>query len=136
VAGLLTPHLDQARFATSWQERERGLVEAVVALAKRHNELKLTRWLDPAPHPFHDRPFTISGGARFSAALLETIRDPVVRALPPNIGGMDQISTRLMRWSMGPCIVQSGNGSVIVIPDVTGTFAETVDKSWQRPNQC
>jgi len=90
VAGLLTPHLDQARFATSWQERERGLVEAVVALAKRHNELKLTRWLDPAPHPFHDRPFTISGGARFSAALLETIRDPVVRALPPNIGGIDQ----------------------------------------------
>ncbi|MDQ3442080.1 MAG: DUF4037 domain-containing protein [Chloroflexota bacterium] len=90
LAGLLTPHLDQARFATSWQERERGLVEAVVALAKRHNELKLTRWLDPAPRPFHDRAFTIVGGARFSSALLETIRDPEVRALPPNVGGIDQ----------------------------------------------
>jgi hypothetical protein len=90
LAELLTPHLDQARFATSWQERERGVVEAVVTLAKRHNELKLTQWLDPAPRPFHDRPFTIVGGARFSSALLETIRDPEVRALPPHTGGIDQ----------------------------------------------
>jgi hypothetical protein len=90
LAAALVPHLDKARFAGTWQERERGVVDAVVVLAERHNELCLTGWIDPTPGKFHARPFTVVGSARFSEALLARIRDPDVRALPRNIGSIDQ----------------------------------------------
>ncbi len=90
LAASLTPHLDKARFARTRNERERGVVDAVVVLANRHNDLGLTGWLDPAPRPFHERPFTVISSARFSAALLSTICDPAARALPLHLGGLDQ----------------------------------------------
>jgi hypothetical protein len=89
LAQSLTPHLDRARFARTWQERESGVVGAVQILAERHNTTGLTETVDPAPRMFHSRPFAVMGAARFSEALLETIRDPDVVALPRNIGGID-----------------------------------------------
>ncbi len=90
LAPALTLHLDRARFATAWREREAGVVAAMVTLANRHNDLGLTSWVDPAPRPFHSRPFTILGGARFTEALLASITDPDLRALPLHLGGLDQ----------------------------------------------
>lgn len=66
------------------------MVDAVATLANRHNDMGLTDWLDPAPRPFHERPFTVMGSARFSTALMTTIRDPVVLGLPPHLGALDQ----------------------------------------------
>lgn len=90
LASALTPHLDRARFATTWREREAGVVAAMVELASHHNDLGLTPRIDPTPRPFHSRPFTIVGGARFSEALLASIVDSDVRALPLHLGGLDQ----------------------------------------------
>jgi hypothetical protein len=90
LATELTPHLDAARFAKTWQDRERGVVDALVLLANRHNEMSLTDWIDPTPRPFHTRPFTVLGSARFSEALAATIGDARVLALPRNLGGIDQ----------------------------------------------
>jgi hypothetical protein len=40
---------------------------------------------------FYDRPFQVLGAARFTAALRETITDPVIRRLPP-VGAADQFT--------------------------------------------
>lgn len=90
LAPALTPHLDAARYARTWSEREAGIVGAVRILAERHNALGLTEPLDPAPRPFWGRPFQVMAAERFSEALLATITDPEVLALPRNLGGIDQ----------------------------------------------
>lgn len=90
LAGPLTPHLDRARYAVTWPERERGVIAAVEILAKRHNAMGLTAWVDPAPRPFFERPFQVMFAARFADALMGSIVDPEVLALPPHLGGLDQ----------------------------------------------
>ncbi len=86
----LTPHLDRARFASNWRDRQAGIVGAVEILANRHNAMGLTEWVDPASRPFFDRPFQVMFAARFADALTASITDPDVRALPLHLGGLDQ----------------------------------------------
>jgi hypothetical protein len=69
LAPELRPHLDQARYARSWREREAGIVHAAVLLAHRHNQLGITDFIDPASQRFHDRPFRVIFAERFSRAL-------------------------------------------------------------------
>jgi hypothetical protein len=90
LAGELGPHLDIARYSRTWHEREAGVVAAVETLARHHNAMGLTGWVDPEPRFFFDRPFRVMFGGRFAAALRETIQDPEVRALPRHVGGIDQ----------------------------------------------
>jgi hypothetical protein len=90
IAPALMPHLDLARFARTWQERERGAVEATSILAERHNALGLSGWVDPTPRQFFDRPFTVIDAERFADALAGAISDPAVRSLPSMLGGIDQ----------------------------------------------
>jgi hypothetical protein len=90
LAGKLAPHVDAARYAKSWQEREAGVVAAVETLARHHNSMELTGWVDPEPRSFFDRPFRVMFGGRFAEALLGTIEDPEVRGVPRHLGGIDQ----------------------------------------------
>jgi len=89
-APLLQPALAATLAATDWPERERWLVAASTAAAERHNALAITPPLDPTPRPFHNRPFQVIDGERFARALQATIEDPVIRALPADLGGIDQ----------------------------------------------
>ncbi len=90
ISSALVPHLDAARYVRAWPEREAGIVSAVRVLAERHNTLGLTVPLDPSPRPFWSRPFQVMNAERFSQALLASITDPAVLALPRNLGGVDQ----------------------------------------------
>lgn len=90
LAGGLSPHLDAARYARTWNERESGVTSAVEVLARHHNAMGLTGFVDPEPRFFFDRPFRVMFGGRFAEALLGTIEDPAVRALPRHLGGIDQ----------------------------------------------
>ncbi len=90
AAPSLAPDLDRARYALAWSEREAGVVAAVETLARRHNELGLTSWVDPTPRPFFDRPFQVMFAARFAEALMVTVNDPDVLAMPLHMGGLDQ----------------------------------------------
>ncbi len=90
VAGEIDPLLDSARFARSWSERERGIVEALAILGTRQNDLGLSVAVDPTPRPFFDRPFMVVDAERFANALDEAITDPAVKALPRHLGGIDQ----------------------------------------------
>lgn len=90
VSNMLRPHLDVVRQAGDWRKREAGIVAAMSALVREHNALGLTTEIDPAPRPFHSRPFTVIDAARVADALRETLRGTVLEALPLGIGGIDQ----------------------------------------------
>jgi hypothetical protein len=90
IAASLAPHLDTARFATSWQEREAGIVRAVAILAERQNDLGLAADVPPTPRQFFARPFTVMAAERFADALTDSITDDPIRALPAYLGGIDQ----------------------------------------------
>jgi hypothetical protein len=72
-----------------WRVREEHLCCAYTVAAERHNGLGLAAPLDPAPRNYHDRPFRVIGGERFTGALLDSITDPLVRRLPL-VGAVDQ----------------------------------------------
>jgi hypothetical protein len=90
----LWPVLQRALRAATWKTRERYLVEAYEHIAVMHNALKLTEPLPEQAVSFWGRPFQVIGLHRFSEALLQQIRDPVVKRLAgqPPIGGIDQFS--------------------------------------------
>jgi hypothetical protein len=88
-AAALTGHLSGALAARSWQDRERYLSPAYEVVAGLHNDLGLTEPLDPRVRHFHDRPFLVLDAHRFTDALVATIGDPAIRALPP-VGAIDQ----------------------------------------------
>lgn len=54
-----------------------------------HNDLKLTEPLDVHVRHVHTRPFLVLDAHRFTDALIGTISDPALRALPP-VGTIDQ----------------------------------------------
>jgi hypothetical protein len=85
----VAPALEQALSATTWQERERGLGIAAVALADRHNELGVTAPIDSTPRQFHARPSRVLGAERFADAL-EAQSTPEIRALPRGVGAIWQ----------------------------------------------
>jgi hypothetical protein len=59
-----------------------------------HNALQLTEPLPEQAVSFHGRPFQVIGLHRFTDALLNQIRDPVVKRIAERspIGGIDQFS--------------------------------------------
>jgi hypothetical protein len=68
--------------APSYPDREAALVAALETVARRHNDLGLTGWLDPTARPFYSRPYLVLGADRFAAATAATLRDPELLALP------------------------------------------------------
>lgn len=88
-AAELAPLLSGALAARGWRERERQLSPAYERVARMHNALGLTEPQDPVVRPFHERPFLVLGAERFCAALLATVADPELAALPP-VGSVDQ----------------------------------------------
>jgi len=86
----LQPTLTATLAAADWRERERWLVAAASAAARRHNTLAITPPLDPAPRPFHGRPFQVIAAERFARAIQATIADPLIQRLPADLGGIDQ----------------------------------------------
>jgi hypothetical protein len=89
VARELRPLLAGAVLAGDWPERERNLCGAYQAVARMHNELRLTGPVDGAVRPFYDRPYNVLDAGRFVNALQESIGTAQIRRLPP-AGGVDQ----------------------------------------------
>lgn len=88
-AGAAAPALDRALIAGSWQERERSLAEALIQMHKLQNDVGLPT-ADAAVSPFHDRPFL--GLGTVTEALLASVTDERVRALPRGVGSIEQWS--------------------------------------------
>jgi len=87
---LPTPNGWNALHATSWQDREESLNSAYEMVARMNNDLGITNPLPTRVSPFHSRPFSVIHGERFANAIREAITSPEIRALPRNLGGIDQ----------------------------------------------
>jgi hypothetical protein len=72
----LKPVLEGVIHGKSWQKRDKYLAEAYAIIAEMHNALGVTTPLPTTPQLFHQRPFHIIDGARFTAALLDKIDAP------------------------------------------------------------
>lgn len=90
----LTPLLRQVLLAPTWSEREKHLVPAYEIVAAKHNALNITEALDTKATYFHERPFRVIDGERFTNALRAKITDPAVRRIADRwlIGSVDQFS--------------------------------------------
>lgn len=88
-AGRAAPALASALSAGSWHEREAFLADALTAMHDLQRDIGLPT-ADPVVHPFYDRPFLGLGGT--PEALLDSITDEAVQALPRGIGSIEQWS--------------------------------------------
>jgi hypothetical protein len=82
-------HLTPTLTAALGHDREHHLATAYEAVAAMHNATELTEPVDTSTRSFHDRPFRVLHAERFAAALIATVRDPVLRDRPL-IGAIDQ----------------------------------------------
>ena len=89
-AAELTPIFEAIFDSQTWQAREQHLSAAYIAVAKRHNALSLTDFIEPGIFPFFDRPYQVPHSERFVNALHERIASDTVRNLPDHIGAVAQ----------------------------------------------
>ncbi len=86
----LPKNLDAALRASDLQERESALAAAYTILARRHNASGMTEQVEPSTREYHDRPARVLMADRFAEALLATIPDSPLAALPL-LGSVDQL---------------------------------------------
>ena len=89
-ANYLMPIFMQALDAKTWQAREKPLALAYELVAKMHNDLGLTEPLPTKVSQYYDRPFLVIHADNFADAIRATVISEEVRALPENLGAIDQ----------------------------------------------
>lgn len=89
VAEALLPSLQGAVTAPQYPARERHLCDAYEIVAALQNRTGLAEPVDPKRRAYHSRPFQVLHAERFAHALVRTITDPELRALPLT-GSVDQ----------------------------------------------
>jgi hypothetical protein len=90
----LTPVFADVLAATDWRTREKHLSAAYKIVASLHNALDLTDPLPVAVSSFHQRPYMVIHGDRFTTALVARITDEPLRRMAAGrlIGSIDQFS--------------------------------------------
>jgi hypothetical protein len=88
-AGMAGPALARAVTASRWQDRQEALGEALTVLHDLQRAIGLPG-ADAVVGPFYDRPFL--GLGPVPEALLGSITEERVRALPPGVGSIEQWS--------------------------------------------
>jgi Domain of unknown function (DUF4037) len=91
AAAEVGPALARALAADMITEREAAFIDAMEAVARRHNALGITEPVDSTARLFYGRPFRVLGSERFVDACLARVSDERLRSLPL-IGGVDQWS--------------------------------------------
>ena len=89
-AAQLSPLIDAALHADSWEGRQDSLAALYQVVAALHNDLGITEPLSTAARSFHNRPFKVIGADRFAEAIRATLTAPAILHLPPYRGGIDQ----------------------------------------------
>lgn len=73
-----------------WQEREKLLCQCYEAVARMHNILGITEYIEPAVSQFYGRPYLVLNADRFATATLAAAKDAHLKALGSEIGSVDQ----------------------------------------------
>jgi hypothetical protein len=91
LAEALSPLLQQALRAETWQERGNALASAYLVLANRQLADGVGDRFEPVIGPYHERPFATINADDLIEATRRPITDPVIRALP-TVGSLDQVT--------------------------------------------
>ncbi|MEZ4865721.1 MAG: DUF4037 domain-containing protein [Caldilineaceae bacterium] len=86
----LAPLLNQVLDSHPWQARQEPLCAAYLILAEMHNALGIAERVEPQITDYFNRPYKVFFADALIAATQRQITDPQLRALPPNVGGVDQ----------------------------------------------
>ena len=89
-ASVLNPIFHAVFDSRDWKKREEHLSTAYLAVARMHNALEITDFIEPEVAPFHERPYLVPHAARFVAALHASISADTVRRLPLHTGAVAQ----------------------------------------------
>jgi hypothetical protein len=87
----LDVELRNALGAGTPKDREHALTTAYEKVARRHNALGITEYVDPEPRQYFDRPAMVLDAGRFVAACRATVQDPWLRRLEL-VGSIDQFA--------------------------------------------
>jgi len=87
---LMSPLLEMVLQGQDWHERESYISQAYVLAIHMHNALKITPPFPEEVTPFHNRPFQVVHGEKFSEAIQSKIQDKDVRSLPQYFGSVNQ----------------------------------------------
>lgn len=91
-AEKLTPILHKVISAESWKNREKYLSQAYEEVAKKHNNLKITKPLQTKVSNFHGRPYLAIHGDIFAEEIKKKIKNKAIRNIKADIGSVNQIS--------------------------------------------
>jgi len=94
IAPELSPALADVLRAPTYPEREAALGKAYRLLAVRHNALGITTPLSETTSYYHERPYLVIHGDRFSEVLLAEVQDAEVKRIAAHTmaGSIDQFS--------------------------------------------
>ena len=100
-AADLTPVLQAALNAQTWQEREKHLSQAYQYLAQMHNTLGITEPVPTTVGQFFERPYLVPHAGEIAAAIHEKIATDETKRLPRYLGSIDQLTDVdcLLRWT-------------------------------------
>ncbi len=87
---MLAPMLDSVLSASNCKEREQHLARAYEAVAKLHNELRITEALEEQA-TLHGRPYLIIHAERFAEKIRECIKDEGLKRLTIPEGSVNQL---------------------------------------------
>lgn len=100
-ADTLTPLLQAVFVTTNWKDREEALSAIYLQLAKMHNRLGLTDFVEPKISQFHDRPYLVPHSERHYRALIAKVKSPILLSMGRPIGSVNQFvdSTDVFCWN-------------------------------------
>lgn len=81
-AKILTPIFHSIFSSQNWKEREGYLSSAYLQVAKMHNELNITEYIEPKMSLFHSRPYQVLHSERFVEAIYSKINSEAILNLP------------------------------------------------------
>jgi hypothetical protein len=88
----LTPVFNRILDGSAWMQRQEHLGEAYVILAKLHNSLGITPFVDPQISDYFGRPYRVLFADRFVEAIKDSLTDEKVKDIKSDIGGIDQFA--------------------------------------------
>uniref|UniRef100_A0A7C4PM21 DUF4037 domain-containing protein n=1 Tax=Anaerolinea thermolimosa TaxID=229919 RepID=A0A7C4PM21_9CHLR len=92
IAPLIQPHLSGALEAGDFHAREANLCRAYEICAWKLNSLDLLPPVEARVRLFYGRPFKVIYGGAIAEKIRSAITDEQIRALPPFIGSVNQLS--------------------------------------------
>lgn len=89
-APQLSPIFKDVLLSTTWKERERHFAKAYAIIARRHNELQITRPIPEEVSQYGGRPYLVFEPPDLFRDIIESFTDEEVKAIKHGLGSVNQ----------------------------------------------